>query len=386
MHLPTTSQLIRNNSYEVFILAMHKSLRQIVIISVIYLLIENVNAQIDDFECQQQGRYTDINDEKCRNYFLCTKTFDNILQVSKQQCPLGTLFNKNIMRCVLETNYVCKKITRLTIEDQTTLQSTDELNETTDSSELMSTSEITLQNSWKPQTHFNLHAATLSEMITNNPEFPRAGQFSKVTEEQTIFKTDLPEIIDTSESLSSDMISVFAIMQLNSTVKMQTTSSTKLIPLLTAYSQSNKCTIPGNFPDMTSKDCERFISCSKLPNGKLHNSILSCPTSTAFSFDSQRCLLRINYQCPLTQPLSKSTIETPTTPNGIFNCFVQGSFLNQFDLDCNTFHLCYRNENGHLLYTEMQCPKSLIFSPLHYKCVSSSTNICQNRLSVIPLN
>lgn len=182
------------------------------------------------------------------------------------------------------------------------------------------------------------------------------------------------------------MISVSTIMQLKSTVKMQTTTSTELIPLSTFHSQNNKCTIPGYFPDMTSKDCKRFISCSKLPNGRLHNSILNCPTSTAFSFDNQQCLLRTNYQCPLTQPLSKSTIETPATPNGIFNCFVQGSFFNQFDLDCNTYHLCYTNENGDLLYSKMQCPQSLIFSPLHYKCVSSTTNICQNRLSVIPLN
>ncbi|CAO1315887.1 unnamed protein product [Diamesa hyperborea] len=293
------------------------------------------------------------------------------------------------MRCVLERNYICN-FTTFTKEDETTIQSTDEVNETTtDSSELNTTSKITLQNSWKPQTNNNLNATTLTEMITNNPEFQTIGQFLEVTEELTAFTTDLPEIINTSESLSSDMTSVSTMMQLNSTVKMQTTTSTELIPLSADHSQNNKCTIAGYFPDMTSKDCKRFISCSKLPNGRLHNTILSCPTSTAFSFDSQQCLLRTYYQCPLTQPLSTSTIATPATPaapNGIFNCIVQGSFLNQFDLDCNTYHLCYTNENGELLYRKMQCPQSLIFSSLHYKCVSSTTNICQNRLSVIPLN
>lgn len=155
---------------------MYKSLRQIVLI---YLLIENVIAQIDDFECQQQGRYNDINDEKCRQYFLCTRKTDDSLQISKQQCPLGTLFNKDVMRCVLERNYVCN-YTRSTTEEQTTLQSTDEVNETTDSSELVTTSKITLQNSWKPQTNDNLNTETLTKMITNNPEIPTTGQFSEV--------------------------------------------------------------------------------------------------------------------------------------------------------------------------------------------------------------
>lgn len=348
---------------------MFKFVRRIVLI---YLL-SNVISQNNDFECQQQGRYSDIYDEKCRHYFLCTRTFDKNLQMSKQQCPLGTLFNKNIMRCVLERNYVCDFI-KITTEDQTTISNSPE---TTDSSELMTTSKITYQSSWKPQTNDNL--------VENNPEclfILPTTTLSEVTEyfseEQTTYTSGLPE----DEPKSVDLISVSTSILLNSTLKMQTTTSTEMIPLSTAYSQDNKCTIPGKFPDMTSQNCERFIYCSKLPTGKLHNSILSCPTSTAFSFDNQRCLLRTNYQCPLTQPLSKSTI----TPIGIFNCIVQGSFLNQFDLNCNTYHLCYLNENGILLYRKMQCPQNLIFSSLHNKCVSSTTNICQNRLSVIPLN
>ena len=134
----------------------------------------------------------------------------------------------------------------------------------------------------------------------------------------TTTTTGQPEVITNRKP----MISNSTVMQLNSTVKVEQTISTVFI-----------------------QDCQRYVLSSNLPNGKLNNSILNCPTSTAFPFDSQRCLLRSNYQSPLTQPLSKSTTKSLPTSNGILRIqLVQGNFFNQFDLDCNTYHLCYIKE------------------------------------------
>lgn len=76
---------------------MNKSIKNVIIGN---LFLEIVNAHNNDFNDNNKDDIVKFLIRNIDIYFLCTRTFDNNLQMSKQQCPLGILFNKDVMRCV----------------------------------------------------------------------------------------------------------------------------------------------------------------------------------------------------------------------------------------------------------------------------------------------
>ncbi|XP_012279962.1 cell wall protein DAN4-like [Orussus abietinus] len=88
-----------------------------------------------EFTCNSYGRYPDTTDSSCQSYYLCYRTWTSF-DWWLMKCPTTLVFDSNIGKCVLPTEYACPfsatPSTTSTTTTTTTVASTTTIEPTTD--------------------------------------------------------------------------------------------------------------------------------------------------------------------------------------------------------------------------------------------------------------
>jgi hypothetical protein len=286
------------------------------------------NSSLDDFECSAVGRFNDLNDPLCTNYFLCTQMPNGSYIQTIYSCE-NSYFDPSLGTC--REDYTCS-----------TFECTDvgRYSDPQDSTCLRYYLCTALPNGRFIKTEYSC-----SDGRTFDP---------KLEECSSLYKC--PTNKNSATTLSADCIT---------------------------QKDNFECTDIGRFKKPDDATCTKYYLCSVTPSGSFLKTEYVCPNGTHFDHANRIC--SSNYQCSCTNEVTHSPVTTTTkyptctVAEDKFKCFKEGRFVNNKDVTCARYFLCSLLTNGSYVQTEYSCPLGSLFDPeLHlcstlYQCPCSTT-------------
>nr|CAI5824657.1 unnamed protein product [Callosobruchus analis] len=358
----------------------------------------------DYFTCPQKGRFEDLNDITCQNYYLCNILNNGSFIKTRYSCPKGSRFNPTLGVC--DTIYICPCETNATtvLPSTTDLPSATTENAITEHDDPMTTEssvcdyqqdpeyfDCTKKGRFENLNDLDCESYFLCNLLGN-------GSFLK-----TKYSCPKGSYFDPRLSICSKSY----ICPCNSHATTEDTTEITSVTATTAKKRCRyehdpeyfNCVAKGRFEDLNDLTCQSYYLCNFLQNGSFIKTSYSCPKGARFNPSLGVC--DTLYICPceasiITNTTDLSTYSTTTATEGsttteeivcdyredpeYFNCMKTGRFENLNDLDCESYFLCNLLRNGSFLKTKYSCPKASYFNPALGICSKNYICPCNSRI------
>lgn len=275
------------------------------------------------FTCLDLGRFESPfkNTTDCSYYILCCHAFNSFeLDAFLFQCPNGTIFSKDEMRCVYGNVKSCSKE-----EEKCVAEVVTEIHELITSTTAATTIDY-------PSTTLPTITSTPEIDSTTTEEITTTVQEDTTSTTEQIIITTTTSLIPETTLIITDPITT-------------TTPSPTDAPWNSLYQCKNR----GRFHTDNTLDCRSYLLCTLGEEpGSFTGKYFRCPSGTEFSDPEGRCVK--DYDCPY------------------FYCTRTGRF--PYVRDKKRFILCVPQESGKIIAYRMKCPESMVFSNIIRKCIT----------------
>ncbi|KAK9870793.1 hypothetical protein WA026_009753 [Henosepilachna vigintioctopunctata] len=333
--------------------------------------------EIEQFVCDETGRFENPTDDTCRTFYLCSFTREGDLVQTQYSCPDGTYFSPTNGIC--SRNFTCQRSSVGYVIDTEKGDNVHYHCQDETQYKFKCTRSGRFVNLLDPNCK-KYHLCSLTQngfYVETELQCPDGTLFDPNTQ-KCHTKYQCPcDFIDWETSKGKIFFSKQQFQKEWHHFKVAEFSCTS-----TDYKKEFECQEAGVFADERDVTCTDYFMCSQLSNGKYVQSFFSCPHGSAFDPFAKRCSSRYECSCQIetsTIPSNPNKLTTSYTelipspqscftPKKPFACKKRGRFPNRRDVSCSTYYLCDLSRRGELKSKLYRCPRCLYFNPKLGKC------------------